>query len=208
MWHAGHAAHRLRVRLHSEQAQHEEGLRLPPAQRWRQLRGACLPTLWSILNYNCNYAHRRSELEELQAGFHWQIVFAAAVAKLQMGCGRYFLIEHPVHSRGSLEDPLVRLEADPRVYTVIGHGCARSLRLFVESDRFLFKPHKWMTNNSGVVRLLETNSPASPSTISTRTSSVPTRRVTAPRHGSWLRASWTRYSMRTFPPRMFRFLVP
>ena len=109
--------------------------------------------------YNANYAHRRLELEELQAGVRWQIVFAVANANLQMSCGWYFLIENPVRSRAWLEDPLVRLEANPRVHTVSGHRCAHNLRFIVEPHRFLYKPHKWMTNHPGVARLLDTKGP-------------------------------------------------
>ena len=51
-------------------------------------------TLWSILNYNCNYAHRRDELAALQEKIRWQIDFAVSIAKIQLQAGHYFLLEN------------------------------------------------------------------------------------------------------------------
>ena len=90
----------------------------------------CTP--WSVLNYNSNYAHRRDELAALQGKIRWQIDFAASIAKIQLQAGHYFLLENPANSCAWLEDPLQRLEKDPRVYAVMGHACAHNLQSMVE----------------------------------------------------------------------------
>ena len=67
-----------------------------------------------------------------QEKIRWQIDFAVSIAKIQLQAGHYFLLENLPNSCAWSEDPLQRLEEDPRVYTVVGHGCAHNLKFIVE----------------------------------------------------------------------------
>ena len=79
--------------------------------------------------------------------------------KIQLQGGHYFLIENPANSRAWLEDPLLQLEKDPRVYTVVGHACAHNFQSIVEPGKFVRKAHRWMTNHPDLASFLERKCP-------------------------------------------------
>ena len=85
-------------------------------------------TLWSILNWNCNYVSNREQLLRLQEAEEWTVDLAVEVAWVQLKLFNFFIIENPLNSRAWKLDSLCELRRDPRVYTVTGHACAHDLK--------------------------------------------------------------------------------
>ena len=109
-------------------------------------------TVWSILNWNLNYAWRRNELLSRQQKERHQIKLAAKIAHHQMSEGRLFLIENPASSRIWLLPEVLQLLKDPRVFCVTANGCAFGLR--ARSGKFLAKKWRFVTNDRALSETL------------------------------------------------------
>ena len=113
--------------------------------------------MWSILNWNINYVHRRQELRNRQKRERHQIQLAVALAWHQLEQGLLFFIENPVLSRLWWLPEVLALLADPRVYVRTGQGCAYGL--LGRGGKLMKKTWRFVTNDPGLAEALSHKCP-------------------------------------------------
>ena len=137
----------------SRRERREEARRRLRATRPWLLVGSPMCTAFSILQ-SLNFSRMDPEkVRRLVTEALVHLHFCVQLYRDQMADGRFFLHEHPASATSWRDEKIMKLRADPRVSSVVGHMCSHGMQSEdAEGIGLVYKPTRWMTNGEELAK--------------------------------------------------------